>query len=201
MQYSSLIWFPADGKIHRCKELRLAALGQCITSHLELIADRLGALGNDAQELEEAEAVMCDKLAAGARPPAQNEVPECLCLPKVTLKRVVPRNRVGAVGEVLLVNELKANSLDSLASHSKRTHLGDTVADFDTVGKLLVRRNGWVPCIRHAPFVDTELGNLVRPGANKIARVVRTIPPGLRILKISPYTPSHVGAWQVASMA
>jgi len=29
----------------------------------------------------------------------------------------------------------------------------------------------------------------------------RTIPPGLRTLKISPYTLSNVGAWTVASMA
>lgn len=67
------------------------------------------------------------------------------------------KNALGTVGQILLVNDLKADVLERSAARSDGAHLRDPVSDLDTVRDVLVVRVGGVPLVRHAPLVDSEL--------------------------------------------
>ena len=101
---------------------------------------------------------MRDRTTALARPPAHEQIPRCLGFAEITLKRVIPGDLVRSLSQIFLVLDVEADSLEGLTSLLNRAHLGDTVAQLDLVGKLLVRGVGGVPAVGHAPFVDTELG-------------------------------------------
>lgn len=137
-------------------DLGFSAIDKGISSDPQRLPDRPGTLGRDTQLLKQPHGVMCEELTGLARAPAGEVVPHCLGFAEVTLERVVPGYVVGPVRQILFVLNLKADSLESLSSVRDRAHLGDTVADFDAVSKLLVLGNGWVPVFGHDPLVNTK---------------------------------------------
>ena len=82
-------------------------------------------------------------------------------LKDIAFERVVPRNLIGPLREVFLVEDLEADVYQRLTSLRDGPHLGDAVADLDLVRELLVLRDGRVPLVGHAPFVDTELRDML----------------------------------------
>ena len=131
-----------------------------VTSNLQRLADLPSTLGHDPELLDEPQAVVRHELAARAHPPHGEHVPERLRLGDVALERVVPRDRVRPVREVVLVLDLEPDVDQRLARHAQWPHLGDAVSDLDLVRDLLVRRDRRVPLVRHAPLVHTELRNM-----------------------------------------
>lgn len=86
-----------------------------------------------------------------------DNVPCILNLADVALERVVPLDGIVSACEVFLVNDFKADILERLAAGIDVPHLGNTVADFDSVSNLLVVRVRGVPGVGHAPFVNAKL--------------------------------------------
>ena len=166
----NLLRLLANKEHHGSEKLRLAAGNEGVTGNLEGLSDVVGSLGNETNLLETPHGVLGEELADSGRAQDRENVPEGLGLEDVALKGVVPGGAVIAGSEVLLVLDLKANSLQSLASGVDSAHLGDTVTDLlglaqvpisctylDTVSNLLVLRVRGVPDVGHAPLVDGEL--------------------------------------------
>jgi hypothetical protein len=56
------------------------------------------------------------------------------------------------------MDNVEPNALERLPRIRDRPHLGDTVAELDTVRNLLVLGDGRVPGVGQAPVVNAELG-------------------------------------------
>ena len=140
--------------------LLAAALDERVRGDLQGLADLPRTLGHDPELLDEPQPVVRDELAARTHPPDGEDVPERLRLADVALERVVPRDRVRTVREVLLVLDLEADLDDCLARLRERAHLGDAVPDLNPVRDLLVLGDRGVPLVRHAPLVHAELQSI-----------------------------------------
>jgi hypothetical protein len=86
----------------------------------------------------------------------QRTVPQGLGLADVTLERVVPRNVIIPLGQILLVLDHESDTLERLPGVIVPPHLGNAVTQLDLVCDLPVLRVRGVVSVRHDPFVDTE---------------------------------------------
>lgn len=62
-----------------------------------------------------------------------------------------------AISQILLMQNLESDILESGAARVDAAHLGNAISNLDTVGNFLVVRLACVPRVGHAPLVDTEL--------------------------------------------
>jgi hypothetical protein len=86
----------------------------------------------------------------------ERTVPQGLGLADVTLERVVPRNVIIPLGQILLVLDHEPDALQRLPGVVVPPHLGNPVTQLDLVRDLSVLRVRGVVSVRHDPFVDTE---------------------------------------------
>lgn len=71
-------------------------------------------------------------------------------------KRIVPRDLVGSLGQILVVQKLEASSLEGGQALGDGNHVRDTVALLDTKPDFTVLLVVIVVFVGHEPFVDTE---------------------------------------------
>lgn len=86
----------------------------------------------------------------------ERTVPQGLGLADITLERVVPRNVIVPLGQILLVLDHESDALQGLPGIIVSPHLGNAVTQLDLVRDLPVLRVRGVVSVRHDPFVDTE---------------------------------------------
>lgn len=73
-----------------------------------------------------------------------------------TRNRVVPWNRVGPLGKVVLILEHEAGGLDSRNCVRSSRHIDDSVAAFDAETDSAVLWVGGIESVGHDPFIHTE---------------------------------------------
>src|SRR6266567_37 len=117
------------------------------------------ALGNDAEELKEAQDVVGNKFAGPAHPPDGEIIPSCLGFEDVTFKRIIPRHCIGTLRQVFLVLDVETDGFDSCSRLGQGAHFRDTITQLDLMSQGLVFWDGWIPTIRHTPLVDTKLSD------------------------------------------
>lgn len=66
-------------------------------------------------------------------------------------------NLIRSISEILIIDNLKPNALESVSGVFNAAHLRDTISHFDTMCDMSVVSVVLVVCVCHAPFVDAEL--------------------------------------------
>lgn len=136
----------------------------------------MGALRHEAEGLEELNGTLSGGASDLGHASDSEVIPHGLAVSQATSNGIVPGDLVSAVSKVLLVFDLEADRLECIAGVLDGAHLGDAVADFDTVGNSLVLGVGGIPGISHAPLIDTELcRGKTKEGANRGMRSAKRV--------------------------
>lgn len=143
-------------EIHRCKQFSLTTCNKAVGGQRQTVGSLLCASGEELEGFHETDETMNETTAPPRHPGDGEEVPRRGHVLERTSKRVVPGDRIRAISQVLVVEEIKASVLDGSQALGHLDHVGDTVSLLNTKTDCAVLRVVVVVLVGHEPFVDTE---------------------------------------------
>lgn len=146
----------AHHQVHRREEVQLRARDEAIGGLGERVGGLLGAAGGEADALEDGGGAVGE----GAAPPRHADdgegVEDGLHVLPLAGEGPPPGDGVGALGEVLVVQEVEAGAAHGLEPLGDLHHVGDAVALLDPQPDLPVLQVRVVVVVRHQPLVHPE---------------------------------------------
>lgn len=151
-----LLGLASNHQVHWCEKLLLTTGNKTITSQRQAVSGLLGSPWEETDFLKGTDEIVGKTTTPPCHTGNSEEVPGGSHVLERTGERVVPRNRVRTVGQILIVDEVETGVADSLKSLRNLDHVGDTVTLFDTKTDLAVLRVVVVILVSHEPLVDTK---------------------------------------------
>lgn len=151
-----LLGLASDHQVHRCEKLLLTTGNETVTSQRQAVGCLLGSPREETDFLKGTDETVGKTTTPPCHTGNGEKVPRGSHVLERTGERVVPRNRVRTVGQILVVDEVETSVADSLKALRNLDHVGDTVTLLDTKTDLAVLSVVVVIFVCHEPLVDTE---------------------------------------------
>lgn len=143
-------------EIHRSEEFALTTGNKAVGSQCQTVGGLLCASGEELEGFHEANETVNEATAPPRHAGNGEEVPGRGHVLERTSKRVVPGDRIRAISQVLVVEELEASALNGSQALGHLDHVGDTVSLLNTKTDCAVLGVLVVVLVGHEPLVDTE---------------------------------------------
>lgn len=153
---SRLLGLASNHQVHRCEKLLFTTGNKTVTSQRQAVGGLLGSPREETDFLKGTNETMGKTTTPPCHTGNGEEVPGGSHVFERTGERVVPRDLVRTVGQVLIVDEVETGVADSLKTLRNPDHVGYTITLLDTKTDLAVLSVVVVILVSHEPLVDTE---------------------------------------------
>lgn len=152
-----LQWLTSNHQVHRSEKILLSTSDQHISSKSQVVGRLVGSWWCDTDLLQSPDELVNQAASDLGHSGNGWEIPDRLHVLEVASNWEVPWSGIlGSLGEILVVLEDEASSLDGTETLRDADHVGDTVALLDTETNLTVTDVVDVVLVGHEPLVDTE---------------------------------------------
>lgn len=141
---------------HGCEQLHPPTSHQIVRSDSQAISGLLRPLRQEAYGLHPAHELVGKPTTPPGHACEREDVTQRRHVLPRPGERVVPRDLIGTISQVLRVLEFESRGLDGVQRVRRGHHVGDAVTLLDPQADLAVERVVVVVVIRHDPFVDAK---------------------------------------------